>query len=282
MQSIGRRTFLSLAAASAVPSFARTLSVVGVQLYTVRTVLPQDPLKVLRALEQIGYREAELNMDNLDKVFPALKQTSLKPISLHLDSTLFVSGQAKIPAALDAAKTREVEYVVCPYVAPADRGGADMMKKLGETLSKAGEMSQKLGMRLCYHNHAFDFAPSGNGTLLDVLLQAADPKLVSLELDIMWAQVAGLEPVAVLKKYGNRVALLHLKNVAEGTETRYDEIVPKTAFREVGNGVIDIPAVLSAAAQAGVKHYFVEQDQVPADPVDSLRQSYQYLAKLNY
>ena len=282
MQSIGRRTFLSLAAASAVPSFARTLSVVGVQLYTVRTVLPQDPLKVLRALEQIGYREAELNMDNLDKVFPALKQTSLKPISLHLDSTLFVSGQAKIPAALDAAKTREVEYVVCPYVAPADRGGADMMKKLGETLSKAGEMSQKLGMRLCYHNHAFDFAPSGNGTLLDVLLQAADPKLVSLELDIMWAQVAGLEPVAVLKKYGNRVALLHLKNVAEGTEKRYDEIVPKTAFREVGNGVIDIPAVLSAAAQAGVKHYFVEQDQVPADPVDSLRQSYQYLAKLNY
>lgn len=282
MQSIGRRTFLSLAAASAVPSFARTLSVVGVQLYTVRTVLPQDPLKVLRALEQIGYREAELNMDNLDKVFPALKQTSLKPISLHLDSTLFVSGQAKIPAALDAAKTREVEYVVCPYVAPADRGGADMMKKLGETLSKAGEMSQKLGMRLCYHNHAFDFAPSGNGTLLDVLLQAADPKLVSLELDIMWAQVAGLEPVAVLKKYGNRVALLHLKNVAEGTEKRYDETVPKTAFREVGNGVIDIPAVLSAAAQAGVKHYFVEQDQVPADPVDSLRQSYQYLAKLNY
>ena len=282
MQSIGRRTFLSLAAASAVPSFARTLSVVGVQLYTVRTVLPQDPLKVLRALEQIGYREAELNMDNLDRVFPALKQTSLKPISLHLDSTLFVSGQAKIPAALDAAKTREVEYVVCPYVAPADRGGADMMKKLGETLSKAGEMSQKLGMRLCYHNHAFDFAPSGNGTLLDVLLQAADPKLVSLELDIMWAQVAGLEPVAVLKKYGNRVALLHLKNVAEGTEKRYDETVPKAAFREVGNGVIDIPAVLSAAAQAGVKHYFVEQDQVPADPVDSLRQSYQYLAKLNY
>src|ERR1019366_4055440 len=86
MHAIGRRTFLSLAAASAVPSFARTLNVIGVQLYTVRTVLPQDPLKVLRALEQIGYREAELNMDNLDGVFPALKQTSLKPVSLHLDS----------------------------------------------------------------------------------------------------------------------------------------------------------------------------------------------------
>jgi sugar phosphate isomerase/epimerase len=143
-------------------------------------------------------------------------------------------------------------------------------------------MAQKLGMRMCYHNHAFDFAPSGNGTLLDVLLQATDPKLVSLELDIMWAQVAGAPPVGVLKKYGERIALLHLKNVAPGTAQRYNETVPATAFREVGNGVIDIPAVLSAAAQTSVKHYFVEQDQTPGDPLDSLRQSWEYLTKLNY
>jgi sugar phosphate isomerase/epimerase len=50
----------------------------------------------------------------------------------------------------------------------------------------------------------------------------------------------------------------------------------------VGNGVIDIPAVLTAAAKSGVKHYFVEQDQTPGDPIDSLRQSYEYLTKLNY
>jgi sugar phosphate isomerase/epimerase len=282
MHAIGRRAFMSLAAAPAIPSFARTLGAIGVQLNTVRTVLPRDPLAVLRALERIGYREAELNMDNLDRVFPALKQTSLKPISLHLDSAIFVRRPDQIPAALDNAKTREVEYVVCPYVNPQDRGGADVVKKLGDTLNQAGEMSQKLGMRLCYHNHAFDFAPSGDGTLLDVLLQATDPKLVSLELDIMWAQVAGVEPASVLKKYGGRIALLHLKNVAPGTEKRYDETVPAAAFREVGNGAIDIPAVLSAAAQTAVKHYFVEQDQTPADPVDSLRQSYAYLEKLNY
>jgi sugar phosphate isomerase/epimerase len=273
MPSLGRRAFLSLAAASAVPSFARRLNAIGVQLYTVRTILPRDPLQVLRALEQIGYREVELTMDNLDRVFPALKQTALKPIGLHLDASLFVHRQEQIPAALDNARKCEVEYVTCPYVDPPDRGGADVVKKLGDTLNKAGEMSRKLGMRLCYHNHAFDFAPSGNGTLLDVLLEATDPKLVSLELDIMWAQVAGVAPVSVLKKYGGRIALLHLKNVAEGTEKRYDESVPKTAFREVGNGAIDIPAVLSAAAQTSVKHYFVEQDQVPGDPIDSLRQS---------
>jgi sugar phosphate isomerase/epimerase len=137
-------------------------------------------------------------------------------------------------------------------------------------------------MQLCYHNHAFDFAPSGDGTLLDVLLGEADPKLVSLELDIMWAHVAGVEPVSVLKKYGERIALIHLKNIAPGIGKQYNESVPKTAFREVGNGAIDIPAVLAAASDAHVQHYFVEQDQTQGDPVNSLRESYRYLESLSF
>jgi sugar phosphate isomerase/epimerase len=58
--------------------------------------------------------------------------------------------------------------------------------------------------------------------------------------------------------------------------------VPRTAFKEAGQGVLDWPKVLGAARTAGVKHYFVEQDQTPGDPVESLRQSYSYLAKLDY
>lgn len=274
---------MTLAAAAALPAFGRTLGAIGVQLYTVRTVLPQDPLKTLKAIEQIGYKEVELSSDHVDEVCAALKQTSLKPIGLHLDANLFARQTAQIPAALDNAKSRGVAYVVCPYVNPADRGGEDVVKKLGDTLNQAGEGARKLGMSLCYHNHAFDFGPAASGgTLLDVLLKATDPKLVSLELDIMWAKVAGVEPVSVLKKYGERIALMHLKNVAPGTAQRFNESLPKEAFREVGNGMIDVPPVLAAAAQAKVKHYFVEQDQTPGDPLDSLRQSYQYLAKVNY
>ena len=58
--------------------------------------------------------------------------------------------------------------------------------------------------------------------------------------------------------------------------------MPRTAFKEVGNGVLDWPGILRAASAAGVQHYFVEQDQTPGDPLDSLRQSYNYLSKLNY
>jgi sugar phosphate isomerase/epimerase len=280
MSPLSRRRFLPLLAAPVV--FARTLNSVGVQLYTLRSVLPEKPLETLKALEQIGYREVEAVSSGLDKIWPSLQQTSLKPVSIHIDTALFTRTPDQLPAALEDAKKKGFQYAVCPYIAPADRGGADVMRKLGDTLNKAGEFCNKAGLRLCYHNHAFEFEPSGDGTLLDVLLKTAEPKLVGLELDIMWSQVAGVSPVDVLKRYGERVALMHLKNVAPGTSQRYNEQVPRTAFREVGDGVIDIAAVLKAAQSAGVQHYFVEQDQTPGAPLDSLRKSYEYLRKLDY
>src|SRR5580698_4801781 len=103
MAAIGRRSFLTLAA-SALAVQARALKVVGVQLYTVRSILPQKPLETLRAIEKIGYREVEVTADTLDAIWPSLQQTSLKAVSAHLNTELFMRQQAKLPAALDNAK----------------------------------------------------------------------------------------------------------------------------------------------------------------------------------
>lgn len=252
------------------------------QLYTVRSVLPEKPLETLKALEQIGYRECEVVARGMDQIWPSLKQTALKPVSVHLDTALFMRNAAQLPAALDDAAKRGFHYAVCPYIAPADRGGVDVIKKLAATLNSAGEKAKAAGMTLAYHNHAFEFEPAGSdGTLLDVLLASSDPKLVQLELDIMWVKVGGAEPAALLEKYKGRIPLMHVKNLRPGVEKRYNEQIPRTAFAEAGNGVIDIPSVLKAAAKSGVKHYFVEQDQTPGDPIASLRESYQYLHGLN-
>lgn len=283
MPTLSRRALLgAIPAAAAAPLFGRTLQTIGVQLYTLRSVLPKEPLKTLQALEEIGYREAEVISGGLDALWPSLTQTKLKPVSIHLSTPLFMAQADKLPAALEDAKKRGIQYAVCPYIAPQDRGGADVIKRLAETLNKAGAMCAQSGMTLCYHNHAFEFAPAGDGTLLDVLMTASDAKLVNLELDIMWSQVAGVDPVSVLKKYAGRVPLMHVKNVAKGVGPQFNEGVPRDAFKEVGAGVIDIAAVLKAAPAAGVKHYFVEQDQTPGDPLVSLRESFQYLSKLNY
>lgn len=279
--NLTRRGFIGAAAAAALPLHAAKLSVIGCQLYTLRNVLPKSPLETLKALESLGYREVEAVGGGLDKIWEALKQTKLKPVSVHLDTALFQDKIAALPAALDDMKAKGFRYVVCPYVPPGPQRSVESMKKLGESLNKAGGMARRSGMMLCYHNHAFEFAPQGKTTILENLMAETDKKLVGLELDVMWAQVAGVPPAELLAKYAGRVPLVHLKNVA-AVEQRYDERVPREAFREVGNGTIDIAAVLRAARKSGVKHFFVEQDQTPGDPLASLKQSFEYLKGLNY
>jgi sugar phosphate isomerase/epimerase len=107
-----------------------------------------------------------------------------------------------------------------------------------------------------------------------------DKKLVGLEMDVFWVSVGGHDPVELLHKLSGRVPLLHLKDKAQGTPVMYKESVPHAAFKEIGHGILDWPAILKAAASAGVDHYFVEQDQTPGDPVESLRQSFTYLKSL--
>lgn len=271
----------SLAAGTAAQ--AKTLKTFGAQLYSLRSIINEKPLETLQGLEALGYTEAEVIRGNMDKIWDSLKKTKLKPVSLHVDTNYFMKDIDKLNPTLDDAKAKGFSYVVCPYIAPADRGGVEVIKKLADTLNQAGKRAKAAGMQLCYHNHAFEFEPvaGGKGTLLDVLMENTDKALVGLEFDIMWSQVGGVPPVEILNKYKGRIPLMHLKNVTK-MPVQYNERVPKEAFKEVGAGVIDVASVLKAGAASGVKHYFVEQDQTPGNPLDSLKISAEYLKKLNY
>ncbi|MEZ5354017.1 MAG: sugar phosphate isomerase/epimerase [Bryobacteraceae bacterium] len=286
MRTLTRRHVL--AAAAAVPALqAKPLTTIGVQLYTVRSVLGEKPLEILKAIEQIGFQEVEAVRASLPQIWDALKQTALKPVSVHLDTPLFTQKLAELPAAIDDVAKKGFRYAVCPYVAPGDRG-ADLptrienMKKLGASLTKAGEKCRAAGLTLAYHNHAFEFEPAGGGrTLLDILMAESDPRLVHLEMDIMWVAVGGGDAVKLLSQYKGRVPLMHVKDVHTGVPVQYNERIPRDKFAEAGQGTVKIPAVLSAARKLGVKHFFVEQDQTPGDPLASLRISYGYLSKLS-
>ena len=281
-----RREFLqagSLAATIGATGRAAQLRSIGVQLYTVRDVLPKKPAETLKAIEAIGYREVEATFGNLEEIWPALKATSLKPVSIHLDSAMVTKGKDDdIARTMEQLTQKGFSYAVYPYLPPAERGGLDAIRKLAAKLNAAGAKAHAAGLSFAYHNHAFEFQPTENITPFQVLMDSTDAKLVGLEMDVFWVSVAANDPVALLGKLSGRVPLLHIKDKASGTPVMYNEGVPRTAFKEAGNGVVDWPKVLHAAAAAGVQHYFVEQDQTPGDPLDSLRQSYNFLSKLNF
>jgi len=288
MNETSRRNFLGYSAlalsnarrAAGAPA-PNPLDTIGVQLYTVRSVLTAKAAQTLQALHHIGYREAEVTWDSVDKIWTDLQKSGLKPVSVHLDSALFTpENSGKLAAAISRCKELGFQYAVYPYLPPNQRGGLDSFKALADILNRAGAECRKAGLQFCYHNHAFEFQPMGTTTGMETLLNRTDKALVRWEMDIFWVSVGGHAPGDMLREYAGRVPLLHLKNKAEGTPVQYNESVPRTAFRELGNGVLDIPAILRAASAAGVQHYFVEQDETQGDPVESLRQSYNYLHNL--
>jgi len=288
-RAMSRRAMLrataSLMASTTLASAAQkhALKTIGVQLYTVRDVLPQHPLETLQAIDAIGYRQVEITLSPDRPIWNELRQTKLKPISAHVSTDLFeAKNTAKLGAVLEELNKNGVNFIVYPYVAPANRDGIKGMKKLAKTLNEAGQQCKQAGLRLCYHNHAFEFEPIGGTTPMTVLTYETAPDRVGLELDVFWVSVGGEDPVALLKHYSGRVPLLHLKDKAPELKVQYNENVPADAFREIGHGSLDFPAILEAAAAAHVEHYFVEQDRTPGDPLASLKQSYEYLSHLKF
>ena len=265
---------------------------IGAQLNTLRSVIDADPTGVLKGLADIGYEYVEVVQAGFPAVASILGDLGLQPVSMHLTPPI-VTGDwdlygiekpatgGTVDESLSAAKDAGIEYLVMPYVHPKGRGeDLDFYKQFAATLNATGESCAEAGLKFCYHNHAFEFEPMGGSTPLDTLIAETDAANMALELDVFWASVAGHDPAATLDAYKGRVLLTHLKDKDAALPTRYAEGVEASAFREVGNGSIDFAAVLRAEAATGVERHFVEQDQTPGDPLESLRQSYAHLRGL--
>jgi sugar phosphate isomerase/epimerase len=293
MTTLNRRTFLGTLGAGMVAaraSFAATIEKVGVQLYTVRTAMAQDFDGTLAKVAAIGYKEVEFAgyFDRTPvQVRDALKKYRLSSPAAHLDYPT-VSDPEKWARALDEAATMGQKFLVNPWIDESLRKQPDIWKRAADIYNTAGAAAHKHGIQFCYHNHNFEFYPRGDmgGKLpFEYLLETCDPKLVQMELDLCWISAAGKDPLDYFAKYPGRFPLVHVKGLkkvpaASPTPVEIDKVLPDVT--DVGHeDVIDWKRIFAASKQAGIKHYFVEHD-VPKDPLDSLKNSYAYLAQLQF
>ncbi len=281
---ITRRDFMKVSAAAAGTlaaskfSFAKSGQFpLGVQLYTVREQAEQDLGAVLAHISMIGYTEVETYWNVY--THPAKKlRTMIVDNGLSVPSGHF--DYDGLESKLDYAKELGVQYMVCPMLPKTMWTSADGFKKAAAQFNIWGEQIQKMGMQFGFHNHNYEFQKFGNVTGFDILTKEADPKLVCLEMDCYWITQAGQDPVAMLKKYGSRIHLLHLKDRLAGFPTSQMLEPSAEHMTEVGSGTINWKAVIDTAQQTGVKHYFVERDNGSTPAFESLRISYQYVRKL--
>jgi len=273
-----RRLITGLTGALSTNLFASFDRPLGVQLYTVRTLLPSKGEATLRAIAAIGYKEVEIGLPDAKKFAAVLKETGLKATGSHLDGTVAALEPAKLDEGIGQAKELGIPAIGLAYVQAQERKDpAAFWPTFAEKMNQAGERCKKAGLTFYYHHHNFEFDPRFRA--IDALHDHLS-KDVALEIDCFWASAGGDEPADLIEKWKGRVFALHLKDKANGPSTFDTDKVRKEDFREVGSGQIDWRKVLRAAASAGVGHYYVEQDFTPGDPVESLKKSYAYLRTL--
>ena len=151
---------------------------------------------------------------------------------------------------------------MCAWIPHKVKGGFtyEEAKKAVEDFNMIGKVLKENGITFCYHNHGYEFQPYEGGTLFDYIVKNTNPDYVSFEIDILWAFHGGAEPVALLKKYGNRFKLVHLKDLRKGVKGDLTGGTPLINDVVLGTGQVDVAGVIRAAKKIGIKHYFIEDE----------------------
>ncbi len=264
---------LGLYNSGALAAGKRRLSRVGAQLYTVRRELEKDFEGTLRKVAALGYREVEFAGyfgHKPDEVRSILKRFNLDAPAAHMPLSEL---RGDLNAMAEAAHTIGHKYLLVAWLPPEERGTLDNYRRLADLFNDAGARMRREGIQFAYHNHDFEFAPLENGLPYNLLLERTDPSLVKFEMDLYWAVKGGADPVEYFRHYRGRFHLLHVKDM---------DATPRRFFADVGKGVIDFKSIFARAGTAGVRHYFVENDEPAGSPFDSLRASIKYLRRLEY
>lgn len=275
-----KKAGLFTASAALLPhlSFALSKNKIGLQLYSLRDLLPKDPKGVIQQVAHAGYTEVEVyGLDNgkfwgmtAKELKKFLKENGLKSPSGHygLDGYLTKNDTDELKRTIEASKELGNCYLTIPYL------GFDVIKnggweKLADKFNEAALVAKKSGLQLAYHNHDFEFKKVGDSYGLEILLSKTDPKLVDFEADLYWVVRAGYDPIKLFQAHPGRFKMWHVKDMDKKD---------KNLNAEVGSGQIDFKSIFAQAKLSGLKHFFVEHEtNYKPNPIGSVTTSAAYI-----
>lgn len=236
----------------------------SIQLYTLRNSIAEDLPGTIKKVAEIGFTQVEPYnfVATAAELGAALKENGLTAPSGH--APLLTQDQDEIFAA---AKELGISTVIDPYLPAEHWQDAETIQATAATLNAAAKKGAEYGIRVGYHNHAWELESTIEGTTaLEYFESLLDPELV-LEVDTYWAAVGGQNPVELLARLGDRVKLIHIKDGPATTDI--------TAQQPAGQGTIPVLDVIAAATalEVGV----VEFDDYAGDIFAGIAESLAYL-----
>ncbi len=273
-------TFLILAPATTQADSAGKTPI-ALQLYSLRNQLATNVPGTLDEIKSWGITNVELagTCNLTPEQFKALLAAhGLNAFSGHFPYERLRDDPAGVARE---AKILGLQYVGCAWIPHDDSKPFDEQtcREAIGVFNRAGEVMARNGLKFFYHAHGYEFQPYQNGTLFDLLMAGTNPRFVSFQMDVFWIVHPGQDPVKLLKKYGRRWQLLHVKGMRDSTPTGlltgHSAVTNDVA---VGTGKIDYVPILQAAKAAGVKWYVIE-DESPLSE-QQIPQSFHYLETL--
>ena len=273
LAAIGLLAFSSKAAWSAPPPAKRPG--IAIQLYTMREPAKKDLPGTLKKLRAMGWEYVQWSgMPSLpaEKIRAELDAAGLKAIAAH-------TGVEPFEMDFD----EQVRF--WKTVGVLDIGPGGMMKDCKATLADWLKGAKRLdvlgaklrakGLRLCYHNHGWEFEkyPEDPRPKLEILLESTHAQNLNSELDVAWALTGGVDPAAFLRKYKGRFKAIHAKDVIPGSGRAKHKLMP------LGKGAVNWKDVFAACREVGVEWYIYEQDSGEGSPFDYAQVSYDFLKK---
>jgi sugar phosphate isomerase/epimerase len=256
----------------------------GLQLYSVRDLLPNDYAGTLKQIGALGFKEVEsagYYDHSVAEVKQAMADANLKLVSAHYPYSALAKD---IDPIIDFHHQLGVGHIICasPGRAPSHidsaqgitlddwRWNADQFNKFGEKMAAAG-------IQFGYHNHIPEFHVTDGVLPYAELMRLTDPAKVSFEMDCGWAIVGGGNPVEMLQKYPTRIVMLHIKDFKLADKDAKGE--PKV--EELGLGTVDFRPIFEAASKTGhIEHIFVEQEAFNVAPMESLKIDANFMHKI--
>lgn len=277
---------------------------IGVQMMMLKGKVEEIGVyETMKTLHELGYGAVEVSQIPMTEVNVAeLKRASddfnikiaalsagLEPMLPGAPGETLMNDFDKIVSDCKTLNCNFIRIGMLPLTVMGDKD------KIMEFITKAEEMAVRLadlGIELYYHTHHIEFQKYDGEYLLDMMKN--NTTKLGFELDVHWIQRAGVNPVEFIKEYEGRIALLHLKDYRIGklniNEDDFKDI-PKffnkftnlIEFAEVGEGNLDIPAIMAAGLASGAQYFLIEQDDTYGrDPFDCLKISAENLRELGY
>lgn len=253
-----------------------TIPSIAVQLYSLRH-LSNSFAEIAAAAAEAGYEGVELIFlkDHTGAEAKAiLNDYGLQAVSAHVPYEILTQDFAGTVAFHQAVGN---DYLILPMPSQEVResGNAEAWCSFGQTLNELGARCRAEGMRLGYHNHAFEMAEYDGRRAIDWLLANVEPDNLFWEPDLAWITHGNADPLELVQKYSGHCPRIHAKDLAPEGENE-----DQMGLADVGYGTLDWDALLPVCHAAGAACYVVEHD-LPKDPIASIRRSREFLVSKN-